>query len=78
MTLPPEHVKFHLSHNLVSNGWNFMKLILSIYGRCVVMHMELCQDNLSTRGAFALISMKKKSHIISAGDINIRYRICLY
>ena len=36
-----------LSHNLVSNGWNFMKLILSIYDHGVVMHPKFCQDILN-------------------------------
>ena len=29
-----------LSHNYVTNGWNFMKLILNIYDHGVVMHMK--------------------------------------
>ena len=32
-----------LNHNLVSNGWNFMELILSIYDHCVIMHVKFCQ-----------------------------------
>ena len=44
-----------LSHNLVSNGRNFMKLIQSIYDHCVVlMHMKFCWVILSTRGVIAL------------------------
>ena len=44
---------FVLSHNLVSNGWNFMRLILSIYDHGVVMHLEFCQDILSNSGVIA-------------------------
>ena len=29
-----------LSHNFVSNRWNFMKLILNIYDYSVVMHVK--------------------------------------
>ena len=45
-----------LSHNLVSNGWNFMQLILSIHdhGVVVVMHLKFCQGILSNRGVIAL------------------------
>ena len=43
-----------VSHNFGSNGWIFMKLLLSIYDHGVVMHMMFCQDILSTRGVIAL------------------------
>ena len=39
-----------LSHNKVSNGSNFMKLILSIYDLSMVMHVKFCQDILGNRG----------------------------
>ena len=29
------------SHNFVTNGWNFMKLILNIYDHGVVMHVVI-------------------------------------
>ena len=29
-----------LRHNFVSNGWNFLKLLLNIYDQCVVMHVK--------------------------------------
>ena len=37
-----------------SNGWNFMKLILSIYDYDVVMHLEFCQAVISYRGVVVL------------------------
>ena len=43
-----------LSHNLVSNGRNFVKLILSIYDHNVILHMDFCQDVLSNRGVIVL------------------------
>ena len=43
-----------LSHNLVSNGWSFMKLLLSIYDHGVVINMKFCQDIQSSRGVIAL------------------------
>ena len=33
-----------LRHNLASNGLIFVKLILSIYGYGVIMHMKFCQE----------------------------------
>ena len=45
---------FIISQNLVSNGWKFMKLILSTYDHGVVMHMKLCQNILSIRVDIAL------------------------
>ena len=50
-----------------------MKLLLSIYDQCVVMHMKFSQDILSTRG---VIGDNEKYLIISTG-ISIRYQICL-
>ena len=43
-----------LSHNIVSNGWNFTNPILSIYDHSVVIHMKFCQDILGKRGVIAL------------------------
>ena len=43
-----------LSHNLVSNGWTLMRLILSIYDHGVVIHIKACQDILCNRGVIAL------------------------
>ena len=42
-----------ISHNFVSNGWNFMKLVLSIYDHDVFIHMKFCQGILNTRGVMA-------------------------
>ena len=42
------------SHNLVSNCWNLMTLILSIQEPSVVIHMKLCKDIPSNRGVIAL------------------------
>ena len=43
-----------LSQNLVSNGWNFIKLIPGIYVQCVIMQVKFCQDVLSSRGVIVL------------------------
>ena len=32
------------SFNLVSDGWNFIKLLLDIYGNGVIIHIKLSQD----------------------------------
>ena len=44
------------SHNLVSNGWNLMKLVLSICDYGVVIHLKVCQDILSNRSYCPLIA----------------------
>ena len=49
-----------------SNGWNLMKLILSIYGHGVVIHMKVCQDILSNRGVITLWLLKFKYFIPSS------------
>ena len=45
---------FDLSHNLVSNGLNFMKFILSIYDRDVMIHVTILEDVISFKGVMAL------------------------
>ena len=42
------------SQNLVTNEWNFMKLILDINDPSVAMHVKFHQDVSSYRGCIAL------------------------
>ena len=43
-----------LSHNYVTNRWNFMELTLNIYDNNVVMHMKFHRVVISYRGIIAL------------------------
>ena len=43
----------HINEALVSNKWNFKKLILTIYDS-VLMHVKLNEDNISCRGVIVL------------------------
>ena len=57
--LPFDYLNFNdffsvIIHNFGSNGWIFLKLLLSIYDHGLVMHMMFCRDILSTRGVIAL------------------------
>ena len=57
--LPFDYLNFNdffsiLSHNYVTKGWNFMKLILNIYEHVVVMHVKVHQGVKSYRGVIAL------------------------
>ena len=47
---------FVLSHNFVSNGWTFMKLILNINDHDMAMHVKFHQGVISYRGVIALWS----------------------
>ena len=43
-----------VSHYLVSNGWNLMRLIFYIYHQSEVMHLKFNQGVFCYRGAVAL------------------------
>ena len=45
------------SHSLVSNEWNFMKLILNIYNYSVVMHINFHQGAVMYREIIALFCL---------------------
>ena len=47
-----------ISHKLVSNKQNFMKLILSIFDHGLMMHVKFSEDVISCRGVIAISSLQ--------------------
>ena len=45
-----------LSHSNVTNGWSFMKLILSMYDYSVMIHVKFYDDVIRFREVIALIA----------------------
>ena len=60
-----------LIHNEVSNGWDFMKLILSVYNQYVVMHMKFCQDILSFSRVIALACLNVNIFVFFLSHSNV-------
>ena len=61
-----------LSHNLISSGWNFMKLILSIYDHSLMMiHVKLHEEVISCREVIVLFLLRFQRFFLSTA---ITYR----
>ena len=57
-----------LSHNLVSNGWNLIKRILSTYDHGVMVHVKF-RDVLNIYDHSVVMHMKFRQDVFSNGGV---------